>query len=221
MAKKKKSTNRVGFLLDETGSMNVRREETIVAVNNYLEGLREEKAVVTFATFDTEQGVNFRYTETKAKHIPDLTVDTYRPNAMTPLHDAVGKMVQIMQQQAGDADKVLIVVVTDGEENSSREFDLNKIQTLIKQQEKTGWAFAYIGVSADAWAGGRQMGVADGSILNVKGDQVQRAMLSHSRATADYFADRVSAQDLYSRSRHLVDDDDQSDSEEADSEKKH
>ena len=72
MAKKKKTVNRVGFLLDETGSMNIRRDETIVAVNNYFEGLRQE-AVVTFATFDTAQGVNFRHVETKAKDIPDLT----------------------------------------------------------------------------------------------------------------------------------------------------
>jgi Mg-chelatase subunit ChlD len=203
---KKKSVNRVGFLLDETGSMNVRRDETIVAVDNYFERLRTEKAVVTFATFDSEQGVNFRQTETKAKDIRDLDVNTYRPNAYTPLHDAVGKMLQTMQQQAGAGDKVLIVVVTDGEENCSQEYDLAKIQQLIQQQEAAGWAFAYIGVSADAWAGGTRMGMKTGSVMNIRREQVHAAMSAHGAATADFFAGRVDNRDLYAQSRHLVDD---------------
>ena len=208
MAKRKKSVKRVGFLLDETGSMQVRKDETIVAVNNYFETLREEKAVVTFATFDTAQGVNFRFTDTPAKDIPDLTDQSYRPNAMTPLHDAVGKMIGEMSTQAKTDDKVLIVVVTDGEENSSREFNLAKVRELIHKQEQAGWAFAYIGATSDAWAGGGQMGVAQAAMLNVDGHQMVGAMRAHSAATADYFAERVTGQSLYSRSRHLVEDED-------------
>lgn len=211
MAKRKKSVKRVGFLLDETGSMQVRKDETIVAVNNYFEMLREEKAAVTFATFDTAQGVNFRFTDTPAKDIPDLTAQTYRPNAMTPLHDAVGKMIGEMGMQAQADDKVLIVVVTDGEENSSREFNLAKVRELIQQKEQAGWAFAYIGATADAWAGGGQMGVAAASVLNVRGDQMMGAMRAQAAATADYFADRVTGKNLYSLSRHLVEDDDDTD----------
>jgi hypothetical protein len=208
MAKRKKSVKRVGFLLDETGSMQVRKAETIVAVNNYFETLRSEKAVVTFATFDTEQGVNFRLNDTPAKEIPDLTEQSYRPNAMTPLHDAVGKMIGDMGQYAQEGDKVLIVIVTDGEENSSREFNLAKVKALIQQKEQAGWAFAYIGATSDAWAGGGQMGVAQAAMLNVDGHQMVGAMRAHSAATADYFAERVTGQSLYSLSRHLVEDED-------------
>ncbi len=209
MAKRKKSVRRVGFLLDETGSMQVRKAETIVAVNNYFQTLREEKAVVTFATFDTAQGVNFRFTDTPAKDLPDLTDQSYRPNAMTPLHDAVGRMIGEMGQYAQEGDKVLIVIVTDGEENSSREFNLAKIKELIQQREQAGWAFTYIGATADAWAGGRQMGVMADAMLNVGGDQMVGAMRAHAAATADYFAGRVTSAGFYSLSRHLVDDDEE------------
>lgn len=204
---KKKTVNRVGFLLDETGSMQSRRQETIVAVNNYFDTLRKEKAVVTFATFDTVQGVNFREVDTPAKDIDDLTAETYVPNAMTPLHDAVGKMIGEMEKHAKKKDKVLIVVVTDGEENSSREFDLSKVRDLITKQESAGWAFAYIGATPEAWAGGGQMGIKMDAVLNVKGGQMVGAMLANSAATSDYFAGRVTSRNLYSRSRHLVDQD--------------
>lgn len=204
---KKKGKNRVGLLLDETGSMAIRKQETIVAVNNYFDTLREEKALVTFATFDTAQGVNFRHTDVKAKEIDNLTDQSYKPNAMTPLHDAVGKMISQMRQQAKPGDKVLITVVTDGEENSSTEFNLPKVQALINQCEKDGWAFSFIGASADAWHGGARMGVVAASVLNVDGNQMVGAMNAHVHATKSYFSGRTSAKSFYDKSRHLVTDD--------------
>jgi len=208
---KKNGKNRVGFLLDETGSMQVRRDETIVAVNNYLATLRKEKARVTFATFDTAQGVNFRHVDVRAKDINDLDKATYSPNQMTPLHDAVGKMIGEMEQHANSGDKVLIVIVTDGQENASQEFDLPKVQALIKKQEAAGWAFAYIGATAEAWAGGASLGVAVGAILNVGGHQMVGAMRAQCTATSEYFAGNVTAQNLYAHSRHLVEDDEEID----------
>lgn len=202
-----KTKNRVGFLLDETGSMMVRRDETIVAVNNYFETLRQEKAIVTFATFDTAQGVNFREINTKAKKVVDLTEESYVPNAMTPLYDAVGKMIIEMERHSASGDKVLICIVTDGQENSSLEFDLAKIRSLIAQRESDGWAFAFIGATADAWDGGANIGIAQDAVLNVKGNQMKGAMIVNSAATGDYFAGRVSGKRFYSDSRHLVKDD--------------
>ena len=204
---KKKGKNRVGLLLDETGSMAIRKDETIVAVNNYFDTLREEKALVTFATFDTAQGVNFRHTNVKAKEVSNLTDESYRPNAMTPLHDAVGKMISEMREQAKPGDKVLITVVTDGEENSSREFDLPKVQALIKQCEKDGWAFSFIGASSDAWHGGARMGVTAAAVLNVDGNQMVGAMNAHAHASRAYFSGATSAKSFYDESRHLVSDD--------------
>lgn len=204
---KKKGKKRVGLLLDETGSMQSRRIETIVAVNNYFETLRDEKAKVTFATFDTGQGVNFRNINIPAKKLVDLDETTYKPNALTPLYDAIGKMIGEMQSQVEDGDKVLITIITDGEENSSREFDLTKVRQLISKYEKDGWAFSYIGATPEAWGGGQAMGMMAGAILNVQGNQMIGAMNAQSRATSDYFSGRVSSRNFYDTSRSLVADD--------------
>lgn len=197
---KKKSINRVGFLLDESGSMEERRQETIVAVNNYFEALSKDKAIVTFATFDTAQNVNFRETAKPATEIAFLTLETYKPNQMTPLHDAIGKMIGVMAGQAEKGDKVLIVIVTDGMENSSHEFNLTKIRELIQKHENEGWAFAYVGAAPDAWAGREAIGVTMDSALELDGSQgaFAKGMMMNVSATSDYFAGRVSNRAIYS-----------------------
>lgn len=196
---KKKQVNRVGLLLDESGSMSSRRDETIKAVNEYFVTLRNENAIVTFATFDTAQNVRFRETGVKASDIADLTTENYRPNAGTPLYDAVGKMLNTMTDQAGDKDKVLIIVVTDGQENSSGEFSLDKVKELIAKFESHDWAFAYVGAAPSAWSGAGAMGVSVGNSLPVadSAGQVQVAFAVNSLATSDYFAGRVSSRSLY------------------------
>lgn len=202
----KKQVNRVGFLLDETGSMGSRREETIKAVNEYFKSLRANNALVTFATFNTAQGINFREIETKAANITDLTLETYKPNASTPLYDAIGKMIGKITDQAGSKDKVLIVVVTDGEENASQEFDLTRIKELVATCEKKKWAFAYVGAAPDAWSGAGALGVVTDNILNVSGTKgtVSASLLVNALATDDYFSGRVSHRALYSHSRHTL-----------------
>lgn len=202
----RRSINHVGFLLDETGSMGVRREETIKAVNEYFQSLRRDKAFITFATFDSEQGVNFRNTATKAAQIPDLTLETYKPNASTPLYDAVGKMVSTMFEQATTKDKVVIIVVTDGQENASREFTLDKVKELIKEYEGKQWVFAYVGAAPDAWDGAGAMGLPTADVLNTSGGQgmMMASMAANAVASADYFSGRVTHKTFYRNARHIV-----------------
>ena len=83
------------------------------------------------------------------------------PGGCTALLDAVDSTVAGVEQKASVAEKVLTVLLTDGEENSSREYTLAQIKSLIEHNEKEGhWTFVFLGVGLDAFAAGDRIGVA-------------------------------------------------------------
>lgn len=155
-------------VLDETGSMMPLRDETIVGFNNYIETQKQVPGEmrVNLMQFNSAKGPHYVYRDTPVKDVPKLTSETYRPDAWTPLLDSVGKA--IVESEAAEAKyrdayivNHLIVVLTDGEENSSKEFTKVTLQALVKAKEITKtWQFAFSGQGIDAWHAGRGIGMA-------------------------------------------------------------
>jgi uncharacterized protein YegL len=170
----------VAFLLDRSSSMGVCRDETISGFNSYINELRKKEngsARFTLTQFDT-QGIDIIHDVVPLKAVVELTKETYVPRASTPLYDAIGRTVAATEKKAGSKYKVLFVTLTDGEENSSAEWNLEKIQDLIRSKEnKDHWTFAHIGVGMTGWAQVRKMAHGTISCANVlhadSGDQVR------------------------------------------------
>ena len=138
------------ILLDESGSMEIVRDTTIRGFNELVQtvqGLSEEfpqkKQLVSLTTFNG-LAVKERLFLQEAHSLSPLTLADYRPNASTPLHDAIGQSVSKLRQvlaATGAANyQVLVTVLTDGQENASKEFSRSMIRQLIeqlKQQQHT------------------------------------------------------------------------------------
>jgi hypothetical protein len=83
--------------------------------------------------------------------VPDLTPETYQPNGFTALFDAVGDAVNSFPD-VGPDERVLCLVQTDGEENSSRRITLDELKTLVSKKEQSGaWTFVFMGAGIDAF----------------------------------------------------------------------
>lgn len=178
MPRKKKEKNLktlVAIVLDETGSMDIRREETISSVNFYLDGIKKDDptALVTIAEFSdmgsTEEKVRFLEKNTVVTDTYELTEETYRPRGNTPLFDAIGLTIRAVEKE--NVDRFLFVIVTDGEENASREFTREQIVNLISEKEKSEkWTFVYLAAGQDAWRGARFVGISTpGTTLSYSG----------------------------------------------------
>lgn len=156
--KEDKSTVYVGVVLDESGSMGSARASTISSFNEYISGLKADGNTykMTVMKFDTGRFPILFNNESLGN--VKLTEHNYHPNAGTPLYDAIGKMVSQMESVPEGA-SVFFVVLTDGEENESREFNKEKITALLKdKQEKAQWTMVYLGANQDAWAVGSNLG---------------------------------------------------------------
>ena len=154
------------FVLDRSGSMSGSESDVIGGFNRLIQDQldHDQKALVTTVLFDTT--MYHLHDRTPLEQVNRLTASDYRPCGGTALLDALGetiKRIKIAHRYARKEDlptKTLVVVMTDGEENSSRHYTNKKIQELVKrQEEKYQWEFMFIGADIDAFASAENIGI--------------------------------------------------------------
>ena len=140
----------IGFLLDETGSMGGLKKETISSFNEYVQSVKDEiKDVVMTLTKFNSLKIEIIYNLRQLKNVPSLDEKSYEPNALTPLYDAIGQTIREMEPHMKECKKALFIIQTDGYENASKEYSLDAIKKLIKEKEKEGWTFVFLGANLD------------------------------------------------------------------------
>lgn len=152
----KKGLTQIVFVLDMSGSMLPLTMETIGGYNAMIADQKKEEgdALVTTVLFDhryimIHDGMNI-------KEVKDMTTAEYMPAGMTAMLDAVGMTINHVGQKLAAMpewerpEKVLFTIITDGYENSSKEFDWLTIKNMIKHQhEKYNWVFTFLGANID------------------------------------------------------------------------
>lgn len=145
-------------LLDRSGSMAALRDDTIGGFNTFV---AEQKKLpgecrLSLVQFDTE-GMDTFYLDRPIGEIPNLTAETFVPRGGTPLLDAMGKTINNLGDRLAHLlesqrpNQVIFVIITDGEENSSREFTKGRVFSMVQhQKDKYGWLFMYLGANQDA-----------------------------------------------------------------------
>ena len=153
MKTKEEKTKRVHNLIivDESGSMEVIRKQAFVGMNETLQTVRkmqekflDQEQFVTLLTFDSGH-TTWHYDNLPAAQTKDLDWKAYCPGGGTPLYDAIGKGISKVNAQIEEGDHVLVTIITDGEENSSEEWTLKMVRTMIEKLKKQGWTFTLIG----------------------------------------------------------------------------
>ena len=156
-------------ILDRSGSMGSIATETIGGFNNFIDEQKkvEGKARVTLVQFDNVYEVV--YEGIKLKNVPVLDSDTFKPRGMTALFDAIGKTLTNQQKRIDDekwADKVIVLILTDGEENASQEYNEQSVKVLTKEAQDKEWSFIYLGANQDSFSAATKFGINTKSVLN-------------------------------------------------------
>lgn len=162
----KKNFTELVFILDKSGSMSGLENDTIGGFNSMLE---KQKAVdgecrITTVLFDNSYTLLHDRIDIHAVSL--MTNTEYFVGGSTALLDAIGltinKLVSVQRNTAEDyrADKVMFVIITDGEENSSREYSADKVRSMIEhEKEKYGWEFIFLGANIDAVQTAQRFGI--------------------------------------------------------------
>ena len=168
----------ITLVVDRSGSMAQIREDAEGGVNTFIteQSKEPDEALLTLVQFDTEY-------EFVHKGEPIQQVPKYElvPRGTTALLDAVGKAINETGERLAkmaECDRpglVIFVVMTDGLENSSKEFTKTQVKEMIeRQQNEYNWHFTFLGANQDAFAEAGGLGI-------------------HASGTADYAMHKAAA----------------------------
>lgn len=138
-------TTHIICILDRSTSMGGLQDEVIRNFNKFLEEQQsiEGKAKLTLALFDTEY--ELVYDKVKLSEVKPLNRETFKIQGCTAMNDAIGKTLTKML----DKEKAIVLIHTDGEENSSREYSAGHIKEMVDSLKKK-WEFIFVAGDLDA-----------------------------------------------------------------------
>ena len=188
---------KIWFLLDRSGSMGHLVEDVIGGFNQFVteQAAKPGKARLTAVQFDGTDPFEVIFDAHRVTQVPALTSTTYQPRGVTPLYDAIGRLIARADDRIADrktrnspVEDQLVIVFTDGLENASREFDRAQVFDLIKDRTDQDWTFVFMGANQDSYGEGHKMGLVDGNVqdYDATGESVAHAFVSMSRASGEY-----------------------------------
>ncbi len=163
----KKGLTELVFILDKSGSMGGLESDTIGGYNAMLNKQKKVPGECYVTTVLFDHGYELLHDRIEIRAISPISSAQYQVGGTTALLDALGRTifkvenVQKHTERDYRADKVLFVIITDGHENSSREFSASKVKTLIEQKKvDQGWEFVFLGANIDAVETAGRYGIA-------------------------------------------------------------
>lgn len=184
------------ILLDRTGSMSNVWDEALTSVNAYAKSVGEEEegeadidTKVSLAVFDAQDGLQFDVLRKgiSAEQWSEVTNDEASPRGMTPLYDAIGRMVALAEADAPE--KAVLVIMTDGAENSSREVTSEGAKAALDRARARGWEVVFLGAEFANFSDAESVGVSGGKQLAVGAGQFSATMDRLAKKSRGYAQD--------------------------------
>lgn len=204
-ATKKKTAEKpktyVVLVLDESGSMLSCKDAARNHFNEQVQTVKEtakgQTVKVSLVKFSTK--VNELYFNKSVKELTEIGTKDYNPSGNTALYDAMGLTMLKMDKELKDLKKknvsVIFVVVSDGEENYSKEFGgehgRERLQTMIEERQETGrWTFTYMGANQDITQVAKSLGIHVGNTTVFDVHDFKSATTRASKALRSYMSSR-------------------------------
>jgi uncharacterized protein YegL len=172
-------------ILDRSGSMERLVNDTIGGYNNFIEEQKKlpGEANVTTVLFDDKYSV--LHDRVNLKNVNPITSKEYFVRGLTALLDAVGKTINNIgaklsaMNEADRPSKVIVLIITDGEENSSKEFTKEQIKQMVETQQNIyKWKFLFFGANIDSFSAASSIGI-------------------HAESTVDFSANDIGVNSVY------------------------
>ncbi len=158
----KKNKLDIIFLLDRSGSMSGSENNTINSYNSYLSKQKKNKYLTKITTILFDDQYEILFNRENIQEVKYLTNKEYYVRGCTALYDAIGKTINFYSRQIKN--KVLFIIITDGLENASCEFDKLRIKQLI--QNHPNWEFIYLGANIDTYSEATKIGIKESNIAS-------------------------------------------------------
>ena len=158
---------KIVFVIDESGSMQGSNADVIGGFNSFIEKQKTENSgKITVSLYKFNNLVTRVISNKAASKIKLLTDKDYTPSGFTALYDAIGQAMHETDKQLSSQpdnerpDKVMMVIITDGEENASKEFSAKAIKSAISTHESLlNWSFIFLGSGLESFKDAEALGI--------------------------------------------------------------
>jgi len=197
----KSNTTEIVLVVDRSGSMSSIKTDIEGGFKTFLDEQKKlpGEAYVTYYQFDSLFEKLF-----EKKSIASVDGIKIEPRGSTALVDATAKAINEVgtrlanTAEADRPENVVFVILTDGDENASREFSISKMKEMVEHQKtKYNWKFIFLGANFDALSAGASYGFSQGTTLNFTTDSnsIKNAIGVANSAMSHYRSCGVNASD--------------------------
>lgn len=181
---------RLIFVLDRSGSMQSIQNEAIGGFNAFVEAQKKVEGEATLSLVIFDNVIDTIHKDVPLNEVPVLTSQVFVPRGMTAMNDAIGVTItQCLSETAEAGVKTIMAVLTDGQENASKEYTGKMVGDLIKRAESEyGWEVLFLGANIDVNAVASSINIASNKFATFQAN-AKGAMDSYdavSNATAMY-----------------------------------
>ena len=177
------------LVIDRSGSMASCKTDAEGGVNEFIKRQKEQPGECNFSLVQFDTAYEFLH---KGKPIREVTLAyVLEPRGNTALLDAVSRAILETGQRLKDMPEndrpglVAFVIVTDGQENASREFTRAKVKEMIEHQQNVyKWQFTYLGANQDAFAEAGAIGIVKSATANYAAEKTSGGILAASANVA-------------------------------------
>lgn len=174
----KKNTTELVFILDRSGSMAGLEKDTIGGFNSMLQKQKQVDGECRITTVLFDNNYTLLHDRIDIGAVGPMTEEQYYVGGSTALLDAIGmtvdKLAAVQKNTAEDyrAEHVMFVIITDGEENSSRRYRAEQVRSMISlEKEKYGWEFIFLGANIDAVQTAASFGISEDRAVDYVPDE--------------------------------------------------
>jgi len=205
----KKGLSEIVVVLDESGSMSFGKKDTIGGFNEFLKSQKKMEGEANFTLVKFSDYYKVVNESVNIQEAQELNESNYTPSASTALLDACGRTINRLGDRLRNlsenkrAETVIFAIITDGEENSSKEFTRTQITEMIThQKDKYKWEFLFLGADIEAW--GQEIGIHTN--ISFSKDDMMRNMKGMSYYTSNVRAgNAMASMDNFSLSEEELD----------------
>jgi len=182
------------IILDESGSMSSIKSVIINGFNELVQSVKriekqfpDQEHLISMVSFNDLNNKILHFVDPINK-LNVINDSTYNPESMTPLFDAMGFSISKLKQylEAKENYSVLVTILTDGEENASKEYTSFAIKNLVEELKNQNWTFTYIGTDHDVEKMAARMNIHNTMSFNKNDLDIKRMFAKESKSRVKY-----------------------------------
>ena len=161
----------ITIVLDRSGSMQSVVDDTIGGFNRFLKDQQDTPGTATLTLYQFDDQFDVVRAAENIQTVQPLDHRSFVPRGYTALFDAIGKAVALTSERLEKThefespSKIVFVIITDGQENSSREYSQEKVNELITSRRAKAWEFVFLAADQDAFQAAKVVGIATSNAM--------------------------------------------------------